>query len=169
MFGTFFCFFQCFFGHLKKLLLKNEEKLINYGGSGKVWPRYIWLAKFLSGEKLNIFLFFIYPWMKWLFLCRQFSISEEVFWFIHRFSKCHNLSPPPAFLLLLYPNFKSPLAGDDYQHHTVWSLTVTVTGKACMRVFLWLYDQMKPFILNCSWRMKITVNHNHIRVSMQRH
>ena len=51
IFGTFFCFFRCFFGHLKKLLLKNEEKLINKGGRGKVRPRNTWTAKFLSGKK----------------------------------------------------------------------------------------------------------------------
>ena len=61
IFGTFFCFFQCFFGHLKKLLLKNEEKLINKGGRGKVRPRNTWTAKFLFGERKTIFLFFIYP------------------------------------------------------------------------------------------------------------
>ena len=59
--GTFFCFFQCFFGHLNKLLLKNEEILKNKGGKGKVRPRNKWTANFLSGGKKTIFLFFIYP------------------------------------------------------------------------------------------------------------
>ena len=72
MFGTFFCFFQCFFGHLKKLLLENKEKLINKGGRGKVRPRNTWTAKFFFGERKTIFLFFIYP------CCRQFY-SRVVF------------------------------------------------------------------------------------------
>ena len=45
------------------MLLKNEEKLINKGGRGKVRPRNTWTAKFLFGERKTIFLFFIYPWI----------------------------------------------------------------------------------------------------------
>jgi len=57
----FFGFFQCFFGHLKKLLLKNEEILINKGGRGKIRPRITWTAKFLFGERKTISCFLFTP------------------------------------------------------------------------------------------------------------